>query len=81
MTINLGKKWQKKLALLPETSMGAQHVDILLRNGRVLRNVSVFNGEDAEVAEPFEVKDIQDIRLHNDGLSATDPATRRRSAA
>ena len=44
--------------------MGSQHVDIVLKHGRVLRNVTVFNGEDCEVEQPFDVKEIAEILLH-----------------
>lgn len=65
MTVHLGKQWQKKLGELPETGMGSQHVDIILKNGRVLQDVPVFNGEECQTAETFDPKEIEDIRLHN----------------
>jgi hypothetical protein len=64
MTVHLGKRWQKKLAKLPETGMGSQHVDIILKNGRVLADLPVFNGEECETNEAFDLKDVDDIRLH-----------------
>ena len=64
MTVHLGKRWQKKLAELPETGMGSQHVDIVLKNGRVLQDLPVFNGEECQAAEEFDPKEIDDIRLH-----------------
>jgi len=64
MNIQLPKHWQNKLSRLPETSMGAQHVDIILRDGRVIRDVPVFNGEDCEVPEPIDPKQIAEIRIH-----------------
>jgi hypothetical protein len=64
LRVNIGKRWQKKLARLPEGSMGAQHVDIVLSDGKVLVDVPVFNGEDCEVKTPFDTKSIVDVRLH-----------------
>jgi hypothetical protein len=66
MKIHLAKKWRSKLAALPESSMGAQHVDIFLKDGQVIRNAAVFNGEDCETDREFAQTDIQDIRLHED---------------
>lgn len=64
MRVHLNKQWQAKLADLPETSMGSQHVDIFLKDGNVIQDVPVFNGEDCETIHPFDPKDIEDIRLH-----------------
>lgn len=64
MKIHLPNQWKNRLAVLPETSMGAQHVDILLSDGQMLEDISVFNGEDCEVSTPFNPKKIRDIRLH-----------------
>ena len=64
MKINLGKHWQKKLADLPETGMGSQHVDFILKDGRVIADVPVFNGLECEVEQPFDLSEIQDVRIH-----------------
>jgi hypothetical protein len=64
MRIKLPTQWKDKLGNLPETSMGAQHVDITLRNGRIIRDVPVFNGEECESKETFDVMEISDIKLH-----------------
>jgi hypothetical protein len=69
MTIHLGKRWQKKLAELPETGMGSQHVDITLKNGHVIHDLTVFNGEDCQAAEAFDPGEIADIRLHRPAAS------------
>ena len=71
MTIHLGQRWQKKLAELPETGMGSQHVDIILKNGRVLQDLPVFNGDECQAGEAFDPQEIADIRLHR-------PSTHRR---
>jgi hypothetical protein len=64
MRINIGKNWQKKLALLPETGMGSQHVDLSLKDGRIIQDVPVFNGIECEVKEPFDPNEITEVRLH-----------------
>ncbi len=63
MRIKLPAKWKKRLADLPETSMGAQHVDITMCDGRIIRDVPVFNGEDCEVKEHFNATQIESIAL------------------
>lgn len=64
MRIKLDEKWSRKLAQLPETSMGSQHVDIFLKGNRVVRDVPVFNAEECETSDPFDPNDIVDVRLH-----------------
>lgn len=64
MKIIIGKIWQKKLAQLPETGMGSQHVDFILKSGQIIHNVSVFNGQECEVEQPFDPDEIKDVRLH-----------------
>jgi len=64
MTVHLGQRWQKKLAELPETGMGSQHVDIILKNGRVLQDLPVFNGDECLAGEAFDPQEITEIRLH-----------------
>ena len=65
MRVHLDRVWQAKLADLPESGMGSQHVDIILNDGRILRDVPVFNGEDCEISEPFNPSDVKDIRVHS----------------
>lgn len=62
MTIRLDKSWQNRLAQLPETSMGSQHVDFFLKDGRVVRDVVVFNGEECHSSEPFNPADVVDAK-------------------
>ena len=69
MTVYLGKRWQKKLAELPETGMGSQHVDIILKNGRVLPDLPVFNGEECQTVEAFDPTEIDDTALSKKILS------------
>jgi hypothetical protein len=64
MRIKIGKSWQKKLAQLPETGMGSQHVDLIFKNGAAILDVPVFNGEECEVKEPFDPNEMTEVRLH-----------------
>lgn len=64
MKIKIPKLWQQALSELPETSMGAQHVDIFLADGRTIYDVAIFNGEDCETDEEFDPINIIRIGLH-----------------
>jgi hypothetical protein len=61
--IRLNEKWSRRLAQLPETSMGSQHVDVILKKGRVIKDVIIFNAEEGHSPEPFDPADIAEIRL------------------
>lgn len=63
MRIVLGPALVKKLVGLPESGMGYQIVDLILSDGRKLRNVIVFNSEEVEVPEELvrgaEIADVE----------------------
>ena len=63
--MKLSRKWIDKLVRLPESGMGYQIVDITLKNGDVIKNITVFNCEEVSGNSiPFSEKDIKDITLH-----------------
>ena len=62
MIIKLTAKWVEKMLELPETGMGAQHVDIFMKSGAVIRDVTVFNAEECQTEEVFTPNEIEDIR-------------------
>lgn len=62
MKIRLPENWIQKLIKLPESGMGVQHVDIFLNEGRVIRNVAVFNCEELSTNDVFETSEIVDIK-------------------
>ncbi len=63
--VGLDEKWSRKLAQLPETHMGSQHVDTFLRGNRVIRDVPVFNAEECQWPEEFDPNEIVDLQLHS----------------
>jgi hypothetical protein len=69
MKINIGKIWQKKLAQFPESGMGSQHIDFILKSGRIIPDVTVFNGEDCELEQSFDPNEILDVRPHHQSVS------------
>ena len=64
MRIKLEPRWTKRLLELPESGMGYQRVDVRLADGRELRDLLVFNGEELEVPREFAGATIADLRLH-----------------
>lgn len=64
--MRLSQKWVDKLTALPETGMGYQIVDVYLKNGVIIRELKLFNGE-VLINQPrgsFSENDILDIKLH-----------------
>lgn len=62
--IKLKKEWIKFLLAHPETGMGYQKVDVLLKDGRKLEKVIVHNAEMLELpigSENVEADDIKTI--------------------
>ena len=49
MRIKLERRFVERLIDQPESGMGYQRVDLRLSDGRELKDVVVFNGEEAEV--------------------------------
>ena len=61
MRIKLDRRFVEHLVKLPESGMGYQRVDIRLADGRELKNVIVFNSEEAEVPDEFAGAEITDV--------------------
>lgn len=62
-TVQLPQHWIDKLTQLPESGMGYQRVNIVLRKGKVLKDIVVLNAEEAQAPERFEPSDILDVQL------------------
>lgn len=62
-TVHLPARWIQQLVRLPESGMGYQKVNIVLKEGKVLKGVIVLNAEEAQAPEAFELSDIVDIQL------------------
>ena len=48
MRLQLTRRWTKRLRALPEQAMGVQRVDVTLRSGQRMRDIIVFNAEEAQ---------------------------------
>lgn len=62
MRIKLERRFVERLSNLPESGMGYQRVDIRLSDGRELKDVVVFNAEEADVPDEFAQAKITDVR-------------------
>ena len=65
--MKLDDRWTKFLCSLPESGMGYQIVDVMLKSGTVLRGVMALNCEELIMPSPHEdlqVDDIGEISLH-----------------
>lgn len=66
MQLELRRELIDRLISLPETGMGYQIVDLLLADGRVVPNVTIFNCEIANLPDTFgnlTPSDVSDVRL------------------
>ena len=63
MTVRLNEFWSERLARLPESGMGYQKVNIILKGNRVVENVIVLNAEECQTSEKFDPTDIIDVEI------------------
>ena len=66
MQLELRRELIDRLINMPETGMGYQIVDLLLADGRVVPNVTIFNCEVVNLPDAFvniSPSDISDVRL------------------
>jgi hypothetical protein len=64
MRVKLDDRFVRMLLAWPESGMGYQRVDLRLADGRELRDVCVFNAEEAELPEAVADVSITDMQLH-----------------
>ena len=66
MRLYLTDRWTNHLCDLPESGMGYQVVDVILRSGEAIKDIVVFNGHEVEWPEekpPITPDEIVDIRM------------------
>lgn len=59
--MRLSRKWVDKLVNLPEAGMGYQTVDVILKNGSIIKGLIVLNCQDILGKIYFSEDDIVDI--------------------
>ena len=62
-TILLNEFWSERLATMPETGMGYQKVNFILKDNRVVKNVIVLNAEECQTNDDFDPSDIVEVEL------------------
>jgi hypothetical protein len=66
MRIKLSENWVEYLCSMPESGMGYQVVDVMLKDGRVLREIVVFNAEELGLPPEYKdlkIEDIEDVKF------------------
>jgi hypothetical protein len=61
MKIKLPKKIQDQLSNLPENGMGYQRVNLVLANGKIIKNAIINNGEFLETNEDIDITKLKKI--------------------
>ncbi|MBI4706516.1 MAG: hypothetical protein HY761_01125 [Candidatus Omnitrophica bacterium] len=65
MKLKLNKYWTEHLLKYPETGMGYQRVDVILKSGQVIKNIVVLNAEDLVLSDEYKDLRLDEIKdLH-----------------
>ena len=70
MRFLLNRQWANRLCALPESGMGFQRVDIVLRDGEKVKNVLVLNARHVEwpnEKRAISSDDIAEIMMSREG--------------
>ena len=62
MKLKLDKYWTEKLLKYPETGMGYQRVDVILKSGSTIRNVVVLNAEDLVLPDQYKDLKMEEVK-------------------
>ena len=68
MKLKLNKYWTEKLLKYPETGMGYQKVDIILKSGQIIRDIVALNSEDLVLPDQYvhlKLEEIANLILRN----------------
>lgn len=63
MRIKLDQRWIDRLLTWPESGMGYQRVDVIMADGREIKDATVLNAEWLDVPSEFAHATVEDIRL------------------
>jgi len=61
MKLKLNKYWTEYLLKYPETGMGYQRVDVILKSGQTIKNIVVLNAEDLILPDEFKHLNLSEI--------------------
>jgi len=62
MKLKLNNYWTEKLLKYPETGMGYQKVDIILKSGRTIRNIVVLNAEYLDLPDQYKDLKMEEVK-------------------
>lgn len=62
MKLKLNKYWTEKLLKYPETGMGYQMVDVILKSGSAIRNVVVLNAEYLDLPDQYKDLKVKEVK-------------------
>jgi len=61
MKLKLNAHWTEKLLKYPETGMGYQRVDVVLKSGKTVSDIVVLNAENLVLPDQYANLELQDI--------------------
>lgn len=65
MKLKLNKYWTEYLLKYPETGMGYQRADVILKSGQVIKNIVILNAEDLVLTDEYKNLKLDEIKnLH-----------------
>ena len=65
MKLKLNKYWTEHLLKYPETGMGYQRVDVILKSGQIIKDMVVLNAEDLVLPDEYINLTFEEIKnLH-----------------
>lgn len=65
MKLKLNKYWTEYLLKYPETGMGYQRVDVILKSGQIIKDIVVLNAEDLVLPDEYRNLKLEEIKkLH-----------------
>ena len=62
MKLKLDKYWTEKLLTYPESGMGYQKVDVVLKTGRIIKGVVVLNAEEMVLTDEYKNLRLEEIK-------------------
>lgn len=74
MKLKLNKYWTERLLKYPETGMGYQRVDVILKSGQIIKDIVILNAEDLMLPEEYrnlKLEEIENLHVLTKGKDKT----------
>lgn len=62
MKLKLNKYWTEYLLKYPETGMGYQRVDVILKSGQIIKDIIILNAEDLILPDEYRNLKLEEIK-------------------